>query len=51
MPGGPKKPGCCTGPPRFVIAPQSRVTRKGLLWGLRATSVAPVNVDWPDDAL
>lgn len=34
-----------------AAGPASRMTREGLMWGLRATSAAPVNFFWPDDAL
>ncbi len=34
-----------------AAGPASRVTREGLMWGLRATTAAPVTFYWPDDGL
>ncbi len=34
-----------------AAGPSSDVTREGLMWGLRATTAAPVKFWWPDDAL
>jgi 2'-hydroxyisoflavone reductase len=34
-----------------AAGPASKVTREGLMWGLRATTAAPVDLFWPDDAL
>lgn len=34
-----------------AAGPASEVTREGLMWGLRATTAAPVRFHWPDDAL
>ncbi len=34
-----------------AAGPASAVSREGLMWGLRATTAAPVHFYWPDDAL
>jgi 2'-hydroxyisoflavone reductase len=34
-----------------AAGPASEVTREGLMWGIRATTSAPVRFWWPDDAL
>ena len=34
-----------------AAGPASDVTREGLMWGLRATTAAPVRFFWPDDEL
>jgi 2'-hydroxyisoflavone reductase len=34
-----------------AAGPASEVTREGLMWGIRATTSAPVRFFWPDDAL
>jgi len=34
-----------------AAGPSSDVTREGLMWGIRATTAAPVKFWWPDDAL
>jgi 2'-hydroxyisoflavone reductase len=34
-----------------AAGPSSRVTREGLMWGIRATTAAPVTFWWPSDAL
>ena len=34
-----------------AAGPSSEVTREGLMWGMRATTAAPVQFWWPDDAL